>query len=86
MNINKRFLRVPKSPPRKIMMDLQKERLIRTGTIPHSSDEAKSKTSKAVVKRRVRNSRKGKKQVSSYIGTLRAEPPCLTSRASTFTY
>ncbi|GMI42661.1 hypothetical protein TrCOL_g2892 [Triparma columacea] len=61
MNINKRFLRVPKSPPRKIMMDLQKERLIRTGTIPHSSDETK-KTSKSVVKRRVRNSRKAKKQ------------------------
>jgi len=35
MNINKRFLRVPKSPPRKVMMDLQKERLIRTGTVPH---------------------------------------------------
>jgi transposase-like protein len=64
MNINKRFLRVPKSPPRKIMMDLQKERLIRTGTIPHSSDETK-KTSKSVVKRRVRNSRKAKKQVSA---------------------
>jgi hypothetical protein len=29
MNVNKRFFRVPKSPPRKVMMDLQKSRLIR---------------------------------------------------------
>ena len=62
MNINKRFLRVPKSPPRKIMMDLQKERLIRTGTIPHSSHELENvKVSKSVVKRRERSSRHKKK-------------------------
>ena len=38
MNLNKRLLRVPKSPPRKVMMDLQKERLIRTGTMHGARD------------------------------------------------
>ena len=64
MNINKRFLRIPKSPPRKIMMDLQKERLIRTSAIPHHEDYAEKSSNLAttLAKRRQRASRQ--KQVS----------------------
>ncbi|GMH51099.1 hypothetical protein TrST_g8590 [Triparma strigata] len=54
MNINKRFQRVPKSPPRKVMMDLQKERLVRTGTIPHYEDY-NNKPEAKMMKRRQQN-------------------------------
>ena len=39
MNLNKRFLRVPKSPPKKVMMDLQRERLIRSAEGARNHDD-----------------------------------------------
>jgi len=68
MNVNKRFFRVPKSPPRKVMMDLQKSRLIRdAGDFHHAHhhDDEKATAKAGGTGSRIRGmQRKSKAKVS----------------------